>query len=257
MRRLVALLLFCIFVSTAHAGKLKDFEDAADNNSSSNSSSSSSSDNDDTLASTIIDVFFGALFAQNAASSGNPDQGERGNLQGTTIQEVNHNLRQNYSFALPNIRLDSMYFYDPDGVHAFRVKGEAGYLMIAADADYTRFYEGSDRLNDFATHGLLRIPLLTEFFQLDVALGYRRIWGTQVHQGFDFGLPFYINIGRWVQLDTRYYVTFLGDKLPLQEVDAGIAGKFRWIGARAGYRYIKVKGASPIQGPEVGLFVQW
>lgn len=59
------------------------------------------------------------------------------------------------------------------------------------------------------------------------------------------------------QLDLRYYVTFLGDKLPILEFDAGIAGKYKWIGARAGYRYLKVKGASPIQGPELGLFVQW
>lgn len=245
----------------AWAGKLDDFSDAPSQDSSTSTSSDSSS-SDDILASAIIDLFFASLFAQSTvAASGDPlgslQANTRGNLQGQTLKEVHHNLRHNYSFALPTFRLDGIYFYDADGIHAFRVKGEGGYLMIAADVDYTRFYEGSSRLNNFATHGLFRIPLQTEFAQLDVALGYRRIWGTQVHQGFDLGIPFYLNFSRWVQMDLRYYVTFLGDKLPIQEFDAGIAGKYKWIGARAGYRYLKVKGASPIQGPELGLFVQW
>lgn len=260
------LLLVCVWCPTAIAGKIKSLEEAPARSSSSDSTSSSTSSGatDDLLASTIIDVFFGALFAQQAVSQsqsldapGGAVMNSRGNLQGATTKEVNHNLRQGYSYALPNLRFDSMYFYDPDGVHAFRVKAEAGYLMIAADVDYTRFFEGADRLNDLATHALLRIPLATEFAQLDVALGYRRVWGSQIHQGFDLGIPFYINFGRWVQLDARYYITFLGNKLPLQELDVGVAGKYKWLGARAGYRYIKVKGTSPIQGPEVGLFIQW
>ncbi len=267
MRRFYASLLIItlVWATPLHAGKLKDIDTAEPSSSSPSSSPSSSSGGNsatDILAGTIIDAFFGALFSQRTVSpsaAGDPmatTQENRGNLQGATIGEVNRNLRNGYSFALPNIRLDGAYFYDPDGVHAFRVKGEGGYLMIAADLDYTRFYEGKDRLNNLATHGLVRIPLSSEFAQLDVALGYRRIWGSRVHQGFDLGIPFYLNLGRWVQMDLRYYVTFLGGD-PMQEVDVGVSGKYKWIGARAGYRYIKSKGASALRGPEAGLFVQW
>jgi hypothetical protein len=49
----------------------------------------------------------------------------------------------------------------------------------------------------------------------------------------------------------------MGDQQPMREIDTGLAGKYKWFGARAGYRYIKVPGASPLQGPEVGLFFQW
>jgi hypothetical protein len=255
---LVATLL--LWTNALYAGKLKDIDTF--DNSSTTSSSSSSGSATDILAENIIDVFVGALFAQRTAPQGaaaDPLGGSenRGNLQGATIQEVNANLRKGYSFALPNIRLDGNYFYDPDGVHAFRVKGEGGYLMIAVDVDYTRFYEGKDRLNNLATHGLIRIPLSTEFAQMDVALGYRRLWGSQVHQGFDLGVPFYLNFGRWVQMDLKYYVTILGSQSPLQEIDAGIAGKYKWIGARVGYRHIKASGVSALRGPEAGLFFQW
>jgi hypothetical protein len=270
LRRIVTIVVMMAVSPALEAGKLKSFEQAPNSSSSKSSSGSSSSSSSDVDAALGLLDFFFFLFSQPSVQS-TPSQSaigdagvaqseppeKSGNMHGATQGEVNQNLRKGYSFALPNVRVDGIYFYDPDGINAFRFKGEGGFLLLGADVDYTRFYEGADRLNNMATHALIRLPLARELMQMDIALGYRRIWGTQVHQGFDLGFPFYINFGRWAQMDFKYYVTLLGDKRPIQEVDVGLAGKYKWVGARAGYRYIKTKGADAIQGPEVGLFFQW
>lgn len=179
----------------------------------------------------------------------------RGNLYGSTLKEVNSNLRKGHSFALPNIRLDGFYDYVVDDVQAFHLHGEGGFLLAGIDVDYTRYYEQADRLNNFAAHGLLRLPLAGEFYELDVALGYRRIWGDLTHQGFDFGFPMYLNFGQYFQIYAKWFGTVINGRI-VSDTSAGVAFKYRLGGIQAGYRNVDIRG-STLYGPEVGVFFQW
>lgn len=272
MKRLfwfVVIIVGCNLPHVSWAGSLKDFESGVSGKSPPATSSSStyynsSSDSDSATASligTIFDLFFTTTAVSQSSSSynsGGPMPGSapvRRNLYGASLGEVNRHLREDHSFALPNVRVDTLYHYAMDGVQAMRFQGTGGFLLVGADFDFTRYYQGSDRLNNFATHGLFRIPLADGLFEADVALGYRRIWGGSKHQGFDWGFPLYLNLGQYVQLSTSMFFTYIG-KTPIQDYDFGMSAKYKMGGIRAGYRYVDASGAT-LKGPEVGVFFQY
>lgn len=251
-----------------HAGKLNDFESSLSNkpsssstttsSSSSNSSSSSSADATSSLLDTIFTLMFVGSVAPAQPTFGDPFAStaqSRGNLYGSTLKEVNSNLRKGHSFALPNVRLDGFYDYVVDDVQAFHLHGEGGFLLAGVDIDFTRYYEQADRLNNLAAHGLLRLPLAGEFYELDVALGYRRIWGDLVHQGFDFGFPMYLNFGPYFQIYAKWFGTVINGGI-VSDTSAGVAFKYKLGGIQAGYRNVDIRG-STLYGPEVGVFFQW
>lgn len=258
----VALLLL---PSVVMAGNLKNFESGVSqtkstspsSSSSSSSSNRASSSDSDSPAISLLGVILDLAFISSTSRQQSPETARpiRGNIQGSSLREINQNLRRAHSFAMPNLRVDGLYHYAMDGVQAMHLRGEAGFLMLGADVDFSRYYENSDRLNNLATHGLIRFPLGSDFFELDLALGYRRIWGDQVHQGFDFGLPFYINIGQYVQLNLNSYFTYIG-KRPVQDYNIGASFKYKLGGIHAGYRSVDASG-NTLHGPEVGLFFQW
>jgi hypothetical protein len=264
---LLAVMMLALAPALASAGKLNDFESSLSNKptkssttTSSNSSSSSSSDSDAT--SSLLDVIFTLMFFSGRTSSSStqgdpfaPSTENRGNLYGSTLKEVNANLRKGHSFALPNIRLDGFYDYVVDDVQAFHLHGEGGYLLAGVDIDFTRYYEQADRLNNLAAHGLLRLPLAGELYELDVALGYRRIWGDLTHQGFDFGFPMYLNLGQYFQIYGKWFGTVINGRL-VTDTSIGAAFKYRLGGIQAGYRNVDIRG-STLYGPEVGVFFQW
>lgn len=268
MRYALLIILSMAISSTVIAGKLSDFESSLDNKSSSSSSNSSSnttsssSSTTSAVTSSLIDTIFTLIFVGSSTSSsstvGDPfakESDARGNLYGNSLKEVNRNLRKGHSFALPNIRLDGFYDYVVSDVQAFHLHGEGGFLMAAVDVDYTRYYEQNDRLNNFATHGLIRLPLAGEFYELDVALGYRRIWGSSVHQGFDFGFPMYLNFGPLFQIYGKWFGTIVNGRI-VSDTSAGIAFKYKLGGIQAGYRNVDIQG-STLYGPEAGIFFQW
>ncbi len=265
--RILGIVLVCSITNVSFAGSLKNFESGVSGKSttsaysSSTSSSSSSSSSDSVTAGllgTLFDLFFIGAASSSSSSGSSIMPGEapaRQNLYGTSLGEVNRHLRENHSFALPNIRVDALYHYAMDGVQAMRFQGTGGFLLVGADVDYTRYYEGSDRLNNFATHGLFRIPFADGVFETDIALGYRRISGDTHHQGFDWGFPLYLNLGQYVQLSAAMFYTYIG-KTPIQDYDVGMSLKYKLGGIRAGYRYVNASG-STLKGPEVGIFFQY
>lgn len=259
MRYALLVILSMAISSTAIAGKLSDFESSLSNKPSSSSSSSSAAAE---VTSSLLDTIFTLMFVGNIATPietvGDPfarNSENRGNLYGSTLKEVNGNLRSGRSFALPNIRLDGFYDYVVDDVQAFHLHGECGFLLAGIDVDYTRYYEQADRLNNFAAHGLLRLPLVGDFYELDVALGYRRIWGDLTHQGFDFGFPMYLNFGPYFQIYGKWFGTVINGGV-VSDTSAGVVFKYRLGGIQAGYRNVDIRG-STLYGPEVGVFFQW
>lgn len=266
----VAIVVGCGLSNFAWAGSLKNFESGVSGktpptSSSSLSSSSSASDSSDDVTASLIGTIFDIFFISNAASQSSSSLSDGSampgaapvarNMYGASLGEVNRHLRESHSFALPNIRVDALYHYAMDGVQAMRFQGTGGFLLMGADVDFTRYYEGSDRLNNFATHGLFRIPLADGVFEVDVALGYRRIWGDTKHQGFDWGFPMYLNLGQYVQLNAAMFYTYIGKK-PIQDYDFGMSLKYKLGGIRAGYRYVNASGTT-LKGPEVGIFFQY
>lgn len=266
MRNVALVLVILAMSSTAIAGKLSNFESTLGKKSSTSSTSSSSSNSSSPTASevtsSLIDTIFTLIFVGSTTGAsptgGDPFTSEsnpRGNLYGSSLKEVNSNLRNGHSFALPNIRLDGFYNYVVSDVQAFHIHGEGGFLLAGVDVDYTRYYEQNDRLNNFATHGLIRLPLLGEFYELDVALGYRRIWGASVHQGFDFGFPMYMNFGQYFQIYGKWFGTVINGRI-VSDTSAGVAFKYKLGGIQAGYRNVDIQG-STLYGPEAGIFFQW
>lgn len=265
-RVLFAILVLCV-AAPVNAGKLKDVESAIGSSDSSSSSSSSSSSYSSSSSSDssfwLMDLAFGLIGigqATSASSSQSLIQSpipESANVRPTSYSGVNQYLRSEHSFSLPVLRFDGSYQYVAGGVDAMHFRGEAGYLIFGADVDYTRYYERgtSDHLNNFATHGLLRLPLAAEYFELDIALGYRRIWGDQKHQAFDYGFPMYLNPTHYLQFDFKPYFSRINTR-PIVDMDMGVAYKYKLAGVRAGYRYYNANGAT-LKGPEVGLFFQW
>lgn len=258
--------LLCLAVPS-HAGKLKKVEGALSSppasSSKSSSSSSSSSSSGDSWVADIVMALFSNAFNQMTVRQSSGDSlvpspvPPSANVRPTNIPQINSYLRSTHSFALPNFRFDGAYQYAFDSVDGMHFRGEAGYLAFGVDVDYTRYYERgtNDNLNILSTHAMLRLPLGHEYLEMDIALGYRRIWEQQVHEGFDFGVPVYLNISQHFQFDFKPYFTRI-NKRPLMDLDGGVAYKYKWGGVRAGYRYINIDSET-LHGPEVGVFFQW
>lgn len=225
--------------------QLGSFEKQLDQPSTSDSSSSSSSlTAKDIATTTVIDMLM-QFFMMGLMSTGTED-----------FATLNKELREEWSPALPIVRVEPAYQYVIGNVQGFSGKLEAGYLIVGADGEFTRYFEKSPKtsLNMINAHFLLR-TIFTKHFGTNLALGYKRLTGLSSHQGFEFGLPLYLIITNNFIVDVLPYMAVVKGK-DVYDLGGGLSFKYKFFGVRAGYRALFVDDQR-IHGPRIGVFFQY
>jgi hypothetical protein len=174
----------------------------------------------------------------------------------TSLSEMQKQLRETESPALPLIRVEPSYQYVFDGVHGFAGQVEMGYLMFGLDAEYLYYWEkeNNDNLNFVGGHFLLR-TLFAQIIEADMALGARAVVGNDSHTGFDIGFPFYVFFGKHFIWDVRPFFTIMPGN-NIYDLSSGVSYKYKMFGVRAAYRMINT-GGETLHGPRIGAFFQW
>lgn len=170
--------------------------------------------------------------------------------------QLYRDLKSEWSPALPTIRVEPSYQYLIGGMHGLSGKAEAGFLILGVDGEYIRYFEKSPKqsLDIWDAHFLLR-TIFTRHFGINLALGVKAVRGGQTRTGFDFGIPFYINITNNFIFDIQPFLATVSGK-NIYDLGAGLAFKYKLIGIRAGYRAMFV-GDERLHGPRVGIFLQY
>lgn len=165
-------------------------------------------------------------------------------------------LKAGWSPALPTLRFEPSYQYVAGGLSGLSAKAEIGYLMLALDGEYMRYFEKApkDSLDVWQAHFLLR-TLFAERIGTNLALGVKAVRGGQNNTGFEFGFPFYIFINKHFIFDILPYISAFGSKT-VYDIGGGLSYKYKYFGARAGYRGLFI-GGEKLHGPRIGLFFQW
>lgn len=206
----------------------------------------------DALADSFFQALLFSLFSQPAPSSW-----VSGDLESyVPWGDWHRDLRKEWSPALPTVQFHGAYQNLAGDTQGYRLHLTGGFLLFGADLDWVHYFESTPatRLKIISPHVLIRL-LPTKFWQLDVALGAKVIDGRRTHAGFEFGIPNYFWFGRHVVWDIRPYASEIyGTKI--WDVGSGLAFKWKFAGARAGYRLIDIGGES-LHGPEVGVVIQW
>jgi len=175
---------------------------------------------------------------------------------GDNYHDLYHELKDTWSPALPTIRFEPSYQYVFDKINGIAGSVEAGYLLFGADAEYLQYIEtgANADLKMMRGHFLLRTAF-GEIIGANLALGARSFWGKGHHTGFDVGLPFYIFLGKHFIFDIQPFMAFMPGR-DVYDLGAGVSYKYKWIGARVGYRMLKV-GGETLHGPRAGIFFQY
>jgi hypothetical protein len=172
-----------------------------------------------------------------------------------TSGELYRELKESRSAALPTIRIEPSYQYLVDNIHGAIGKVEFGYLSFGADAEYIRYFESdAPDMTILSGHFLLR-TLFARVIGVNLALGAKSIWVNSKSTGFDFGFPFYLYLTRYMTIDVQPAIAFINNTR-VYDMAAGVSFHHRFIGARVAYRGIYT-GGQTLQGPQVGVFLQW
>lgn len=181
-----------------------------------------------------------------------------GLTQGGTTAETYRDLKESWSPALPTVYVLPSYQYVINDVHGYSVKAEVGYLMLGVDMEWVNYFEknvkSTSNMRIVDGHFLLR-SMFADFFGVNMALGAKSFWGENHHTGFDFGFPFYIYPSKHFIIDIQPYVAAMRGK-NVYDVGGGLSYKYKYVGARAGYRLVMV-GGQKLHGPNVGVFFQY
>lgn len=255
MKRLGILLMVLCFVIQAvslpaiaeeQKGKLDAVEaeiDKGESSESSSSSSTSSASAGEILAQSFFDVLI--AFMMSGIGSGMENSGE-----------IYHELKSEWHPALPTIRVEPAYQWAAGNINAFSGSLEAGYLIFGMDGEFTRYFENqpTDTLDVWSAHFLLR-SLFAKAFGINFAMGVKGVRGNRHRTGFDFGFPMYFFINRHFIIDIQDTFAVI-KSTRIYDIGAGVSYKWKFIGARAGYRALFV-GSERIHGPRIGVFFQF
>lgn len=175
---------------------------------------------------------------------------------GESFPEMRANLKAEESPALPVLRFESQYQYLTERVSGVAAKAELGYMTFGVDGEYLRYFESSpnDSLTFISSHFLLR-GLFAETIGANLALGMKQVRGGRTRTGFEFGIPFYIFIGKHFIVDALPYISTIHGK-DMVDIGGGLSFKYGMLGTRVGYRAINVNDVT-LHGPQIGLFFQW
>lgn len=169
--------------------------------------------------------------------------------------ELYHQLKESDSAALPTFRLEPSYQYLVDNINGAIGKVEFGYLTFGADAEYIRYFEqNAPDMTILSGHFLIR-TLFARVIGVNLALGAKSIWVNNKSTGFDFGFPFYLYLTRYLTIDVQPSIAFINNRR-VYDMAAGVSFRYRFAGVRVAYRGIYT-GGQTLQGPQVGVFVQW
>lgn len=232
-------------------GKLDAVEEEIDKGEGSEQGSSSSSSwsgtssvsPEEIVAETFLQILVSFLIAGIGQGVENPG-------------EVYHELKSEWHPALPTVRVEPSYQWAAGNLNAFSGKAELGYLIFGLDGEFTRYFENrpTDRLDVWSAHLLLR-SLFAKSFGINFAAGVKGVRGNRHRTGFDFGFPMYFFLGRHFLIDIQDSFAVIRSTR-IYDIGAGLSYKWKFIGARAGYRALFV-GNERLHGPRVGLFFQW
>lgn len=178
--------------------------------------------------------------------------------QGGTAGDTYRDLKERWSPALPTVYVLPAYQYIINDVHGYNVKAEIGYLMFGVDMEWVNYFEknvkSTSNMRIIDGHLLIR-SMLTEYFGVNMALGVKTFWGEDHHTGFDFGLPFYVYPSRHFIIDVLPFVAAMRGR-NVYDIGGGVSYKYKYFGARAGYRLLSVGGQN-LHGPNAGVFFQY
>lgn len=165
-------------------------------------------------------------------------------------------LKQEWHPALPTIRVEGAYQSLGSDTNAYNLNLTAGYMGLGVDCDFLHAFEKTPgtQMKFISPHALLRAAP-TKWWQIDLALGAKVIRGSRTHSGFEAGLPMYFYIGKHAIIDVKPYYARVGAG-DIVDLALGVSGKWKMLGARAGYRWIDVSGTA-MHGPMGGVFAQW
>ncbi|MFH1830079.1 MAG: hypothetical protein ABH871_04815 [Pseudomonadota bacterium] len=177
------------------------------------------------------------------------------NTGAQSSKELYTDLKLSESPALPTIRIEPSYQYLIGNIHGVSGKAEAGYLMFGAQGEYLRYFEkNASDLSIISGHFLLR-TMLARIIGVNIALGVKSLWGQRRHTGFDMGMPFHIYFNNHFIFDVLPYIAIIRGN-NVYDIDSGLSYKYKYIGARLGYRVVYT-GGQTLHGPKAGIFFQW
>lgn len=206
-------------------------------------SSTSSVSAGEIIAQSFLDVLIAFMLA--GAGMGMEDSGQ-----------IYHELKSEWHPALPTIRVEPAYQWNAGNINAFSGSAEAGYLIFGMGGEFTRYFENrpTDRLDVWSAHFLLR-SLFARAFGINFAIGAKGVRGNRHRTGFDFGFPMYFFINRHFIIDIQDSFAVI-KSTRIYDIGAGVSYKWKFVGARAGYRALFV-GNERLHGPRIGLFFQF
>lgn len=252
-------LLVMAAVPVAFAGKLDDFEDSATNRGKSDGdhdhdhSHKSYDDISDEDSSAALALLIVALPVYGGLASWHrvrPDEVD------SDVKEENSSLRRAGEALLPFVRVDAAYQLVESDVDAWDLRAELGFGPFAVQARETHYDEGEpdDDLDLVQAHFLWRMTVVKQL-EIDLGIGGVVVDGEDTNAGVSGTLPILIHPWDFLGLELRPSWSSVKDNT-VSDYDLSLLAGWRFISARAGYRWTK-SGGSSLNGPIFGLAARW
>lgn len=241
------------------AGKLDDFEDSATqpgksedehDHDRSHKSYRDTYDEDDEAALALLLValpLYGGWQSWERVRPGEPDsKSEYGDLPRRRAGEA----------VLPFVRADAAYQLVESDVDAWDVRAEVGFGPFAVQGRETHYDEAKpdDDLDLVQAHFLWRMTVVQQL-EIDAGIGGVVVDGEETNSGVSGTLPILIHPWDFLGLELRPSWGSVNDNT-ISDYDLSLLAGWRFISARAGYRWTK-SGGSSLNGPIFGLSARW
>jgi hypothetical protein len=254
------LLVVMATVPAAFAGKLDDFEDSATNPGKSDGDHGRDHDHsdksydrtsdDDSVALALLIValpVYGGLASWHRVRPGEPD---------LEFEEKRLPARRAGEALLPFARVDAAYQLVESDVDAWDLRAELGFGPFAVQVRETHYDEGEpdNDLDLVQAHFLWRMTVIKQL-EIDAGLGGIVVDGKDTNSGVSGTLPILIHPWDFIGLEFRPSWSSVNDNT-VSDYDLSLLAGWRFISARAGYRWTN-SGGSSLNGPIFGLAARW
>jgi hypothetical protein len=237
--------------------KLDDFEDSATGNGDDGGRDDGSHDGDsyydaddsadDTAANAILLMslvpIYGGIRSWARATDG-------------SVGDVEANPRRAGVATIPFIRVDAAYQLVESDIEAWDIRGEGGFGPFAVQVRETHYEEDrpSEDLDLVQAHALLRMEFI-DALEVDLGLGGLVVHGDDINSGVSGTIPVLIHPWDFLGLEFRPAWAGVNDNL-VEDYDLSLLAGWRFISARAGYRWTE-SGGSSLNGPIFGFAARW
>lgn len=256
-------LAFLLFVPSARAGQLDDFEKEATKKHSSPARhegahpDEEADEADESCLEACLDAFLETClmtFFPSKESSENTSQGPAKRSLSSSESETAavplYPSRTTGSARLPIARVDIVYGDMNSDVTAWDVMALLGYKGIAAQYRHTYFSERDPK--DHLALGQAHLFYRMTWTYVDVSLGggVVTLKGNESHTGGSFSVPVSIHPNnRWALIWRPTVGDLNGNRIV--DHDLGLHFTRRYYSLQAGYRHVKT-GSQTLHGPQVG-----